>query len=141
MGTARSPRPALRDPAAFARVFSEHAATVHATALVVLRDPLRAEDVVQDVFLRLWRRPEAFDPARGDLAAFLRIMARSRAVDLWREGEVRDRARRRVLAEARPAPGARAGAPRDLPVAAADTPDAVVLRSAERARLCAALRT
>src|SRR3954452_14023378 len=102
MGTARSPRPDLRDPAAFARVFCEHAATVHATALAVLRDPLRAEDVVQDVFLRLWRRPEAFDPARGDLAAFLRLMARSRAVDLWREGEVRDRARRRVLAQARP---------------------------------------
>src|SRR3954470_21898097 len=102
MGTARSPRPDLRDPAAFARVFSEHAAAVHGTALAVLRDPVRAEDVVQDVFLRLWRRPEAFDPARGDLGPSLRLMPGSRAVDVWREREVRDRARRRVVAAARP---------------------------------------
>ena len=101
------PAPAdLRDPGCFARVFADHAAMVHGTALVVLRDPLRAEDVVQDVFLRLWRRPEAFDPARGDLAAFLRLMARSRAVDLWREAQARDRARRRVLAAHGPRPGA-----------------------------------
>jgi RNA polymerase sigma-70 factor (ECF subfamily) len=142
MGSLRPTRPELADPAAFARAFSEHAGTVHGTALAVLRDPVRAEDVVQDVFLRLWRRPEAFDPARGDLGAFLRLMARSRAVDVWREGEVRDRARRRVVAAARPhrpRPGVRA--PWELPVAPADAPDAVVLRSAERARLGAALRT
>ena len=101
------PAPAdLRDPGCFARVFADHAAIVHGTALVVLRDAPRAEDVVQDVFLRLWRRPEAFDPARGDLAAFLRLMARSRAVDLWREAQARDRARRRVLAAHAPRPGA-----------------------------------
>ena len=121
-------------------MFAEHAPTVHATALVVLRDPLRAEDVVQDVFLRLWRRPEAFDPARGDLAAFLRLMSRSRAVDLWREGEVRDRARRRAADAHAPRPGTRAGAAPDLRAAVADRPDVAVLRSAERARLRAALR-
>ena len=136
------PAPAdLHDPGCFARVFADHAAMVHGTALVVLRDAPRAEDVVQDVFLRLWRRPEAFDPARGDLAAFLRLMARSRAVDLWREAQARDRARRRVLAAHAPRPGSRTAARPELRAAAADTPDGVALRSAERARLRVALRT
>src|SRR4051794_5697040 len=51
-----------------------------------------AQDVVQDVFLRVWRRPEAYNPERGDLGTYLRLIARSRALDLWREGQVRSRA-------------------------------------------------
>lgn len=139
MATERPAPPDLRDPDCFARVFAQHAAAVHGTALVVLRDPARAEDVVQDVFLRLWRRPEAFDPARGDLGAFVRLMARSRALDLWREGQARDRAGRRVVAAHAPRARSRTAPRPDLRAAAADTPDGVVLRSAERARLRVAL--
>jgi RNA polymerase sigma-70 factor (ECF subfamily) len=58
----------------------------------VLNDHARAQDVVQDVFLRLWRRPDAFDGRRGALGPYLRLMARSRALDLWRETEARRRA-------------------------------------------------
>jgi RNA polymerase sigma-70 factor, ECF subfamily len=58
----------------------------------VLGDHARAQDVVQDVFLRLWRRPDAFDRRRGALGPYLRLMARSRALDLWRETQVRRRA-------------------------------------------------
>ena len=57
----------------------------------VLNDHARAQDVVQDVFLRLWRRPDAFDGRRGALGPYLRLMARSRALDLWRETEARRR--------------------------------------------------
>src|SRR3954464_8513135 len=110
----------LRDPERFARVYDEHARDVHASAQAVLRDAGRAEDVVQDVFLRLWRRPDAYDPSRGPLSVYLRLMARSRALDLWREAEVRDRKRRRV----------------EPPVAAvlppADAPAATALRAADR---------
>ena len=65
---------------------------MYAAAFRVLGDAALAQDAVQDVFLRVWRRPEAFDPARGDLGAYLRLMTRSRALDLWREGQVRGRA-------------------------------------------------
>ena len=51
---------------------------------------------MQDVFLRLWRRPGSFDPARGDLGTYLRLMGRSRALDLWRESQVRGRAADRL---------------------------------------------
>jgi RNA polymerase sigma-70 factor, ECF subfamily len=57
----------------------------------VLGDPSRAQDVVQEVFLRLWRRPEAFDMRRGDLGPYLRVMARSRALDVHREHRATER--------------------------------------------------
>jgi RNA polymerase sigma-70 factor (ECF subfamily) len=81
----------LRDPATFSRAYDEHHRSVYASAMRVLGDHTLAGDVVQDVFLRLWRRPQAFDAARGDLGTYLRLMARSRAVDLWREGQSRGR--------------------------------------------------
>jgi RNA polymerase sigma-70 factor (ECF subfamily) len=81
----------LRDHAAFSRAYAQHARSVHTAALSVLRDHARAQDVVQDVFLRLWRRPEAFDMRRGALGPYLRLMARSRALDVLRESRATDR--------------------------------------------------
>ena len=86
----------LRDPQQFAKTYDEHSRTVYAVAQRVLGDHALASDVVQDVFLRLWRRPERFDAARGDLGTYLRLMGRSRALDLWREGQVRTRAADRL---------------------------------------------
>jgi RNA polymerase sigma-70 factor (ECF subfamily) len=82
----------LGDPRGFRQAFAAHHRTVYAAAFGVLGDAAAAQDVVQDVFLRLWRRPDKFDAQRGDLATYLRLMGRSRAVDLWREGQVRGRA-------------------------------------------------
>ena len=89
----------LQDPAEFSRVYDEHARTVYATAYRVLHDASLAQDVVQDVFLRLWRRPQGFDASRGSLATYLRLMARSRAVDVWREQQAVGRASDRLKAD------------------------------------------
>jgi RNA polymerase sigma-70 factor (ECF subfamily) len=86
----------LSDPDTFAAAYRDHGRGVHTAALRVLGDPSRAEDVVQDVFMRLWRRPEIFDPARGELGSYLRLMARSRALDLWREADAAARATDRL---------------------------------------------
>ncbi|MEA2268057.1 MAG: hypothetical protein QOC64_667 [Solirubrobacteraceae bacterium] len=97
----------LHDHAAFSRIYARHARGVYAIALGVLRDDARAQDVVQDVFLRLWRRPEAFDARRGAIGPYLRLMARSRAIDLQREtkasGRVSDQLRA-VAERADPSP-------------------------------------
>jgi len=98
----------LSDPATFARAYDEHAPAVYGTALRVLGNPAAAQDVAQDVFLRVWRRPGTFDPRRGDLGAYLRLMARSRALDLWRTTQASGRATDRLKivagrAEVRPA--------------------------------------
>src|SRR3954454_24605981 len=102
------PVPTLRDHAAFSRAYGLHARSVHAAAMAVLGDPARAQDVVQDVFLRLWRRPEAFDSRRGALGPYLRVMARSRALDVWRESQAAHRLDDRLRAVAgvdEPPPG------------------------------------
>lgn len=76
-------RLARRDETALAEAYDRHAGAV----LGVLRrllDQGTAQEVTQDVFLRLWDRPEAFDPARAGLRAYLLVMARSRALDRLR---------------------------------------------------------
>jgi RNA polymerase sigma-70 factor, ECF subfamily len=95
----------LRDPNQFEQVFDEHSRGVYAAAMRVLGNPAQAQDVVQDVFLRVWRRPQAFDPSRGEIGPYLRLMGRSRALDLWREGQAAGRASDRLtLAVAEEAP-------------------------------------
>jgi RNA polymerase sigma-70 factor (ECF subfamily) len=86
----------LQDPERFRRAFADHERAVFATALRILGNRSHAQDVVQDVFLRLWRRPGAFDASRGELGSYLRLMARSRALDLWREGQAAGRASDRL---------------------------------------------
>jgi len=96
----------LSNPHTFARAFEEHERGVYAAALRILGSPAQAQDVVQDVFMRVWRRPEAFDAGRGELSTYLRLMARSRALDLWREGQALGRAtdRFKVVADSAPPP-------------------------------------
>jgi len=65
---------------------------VYRGALRVLGDEAAAQDVVQDVFVELWRHPGRYDPAAGTLRTYLAVMARHRAVDLVRS-EVRRAAR------------------------------------------------
>src|SRR3954453_15092936 len=86
----------LSDPTAFARVYDEHQRGVHAAAYRILGNAAQAQDVTQDVFLRVWRSPEKFDARRGELGSYLRLMARSRALDLWREGQAAGRATDRL---------------------------------------------
>ena len=81
----------LTDPAVFGRAYDEHSRSVYAAAYRVLGNSAQAQDVVQDVFLRIWRRPRTFDAGRGELGSYLRMMARSRALDLWREGQAAGR--------------------------------------------------
>ena len=87
---------AIRDPETFRRIYDEHGRGVYAAALRILGDPAQAQDVTQDVFLKLWRKPEKFDARRGQLGPYLRLMARSRALDLWREGQAAGRASDRL---------------------------------------------
>ena len=76
----------------FDHAYRDHHRSVHAAAFRILHNSAQAQDVVQDVFLRLWRRPDRFDAGRGDLGGYLRMMGRSRALDVWREGQALGRA-------------------------------------------------
>ncbi|MGH2838965.1 MAG: sigma-70 family RNA polymerase sigma factor [Thermoleophilaceae bacterium] len=88
----------LHDPAAFQTVYATHSRRVYANAYRILRDPVKAEDTVQDVFLRLWLHPDRFDERRGDLGSYLALMARSRALDIARSDSAGARAGERLAA-------------------------------------------
>jgi RNA polymerase sigma-70 factor (ECF subfamily) len=97
----------LRDPDDFARAYAEHApGAAHAAASVLAPAGRRSdvEDVVHDVFVRLWRDPRLFDPARGPLGAYVRMVARSRALDVLRSGQAAGRATERLAAAPPPLP-------------------------------------
>jgi RNA polymerase sigma-70 factor (ECF subfamily) len=60
---------------------AKYGAYVHGIALQVLRHPMLAEEVAQDTFVMLWRKPGSYDPHRGSLKAFLTAVARNKAID------------------------------------------------------------
>jgi RNA polymerase sigma-70 factor (ECF subfamily) len=70
--------------AALAEVYRRHGRAVYGLARRVLHDTAEAEDVTQEVFLRLWSKPDRFDPERGSLRSFLLAQAHGRAVDAVR---------------------------------------------------------
>jgi RNA polymerase sigma-70 factor (ECF subfamily) len=88
----------LRDPTTFDKAYRSHRPEAFAAALRILRDPIAAEDVVQEVFAQLWRRPQSYDQRRGSLGAYVALLARSRAIDHWRSQAVRDQAVERLSA-------------------------------------------
>jgi len=73
------------DQAALARLYERYSRLVYAIALRVLRDHGAAEDVLQDVFLRIWLRPGASIKVGGSLGPWLAIVARNRAIDVLRQ--------------------------------------------------------
>jgi RNA polymerase sigma-70 factor (ECF subfamily) len=74
---------------ALAEAYRRHAGAVLALAQRVLRDRALAEEVVQEVFLKLWNQPERFDPERGTLRSFMLAQAHGRSVDLLRSESAR----------------------------------------------------
>jgi RNA polymerase sigma-70 factor (ECF subfamily) len=69
---------------------AEHGEALYAHALrLVGGDRQRAEDLVQETLLRAWRHPEALDPERGSVRAWLFTTARHLSIDAWRRRSAR----------------------------------------------------
>lgn len=79
------------DEAALAEAYERHGTAVFALSRRLLRSRDLAEEVTQEIFLRLWNRPERFDPDRGSLRSFLLADAHGRSVDALRSETARKR--------------------------------------------------
>ncbi len=72
------------DQEALAEVYRRHAGAVFGLARRLLREQAIAEEIIQEVFLRLWNDPTRFDPQRGTMRSYLLTQTHGRSVDLLR---------------------------------------------------------
>jgi RNA polymerase sigma-70 factor, ECF subfamily len=72
------------DVSAFERVYDTFERPVYSVALRAVGDQQKAEEVVQDTFLKVWRSASAFDPEKGSGAGWIFTIARRAAIDLFR---------------------------------------------------------
>ena len=77
-------RTALGDRAAFARLYERTSGHLFAVVLRVQRDRAQAEDLLQEVYVNVWRAAAAFDAARAQPLTWLTSIARNRAIDSLR---------------------------------------------------------
>ncbi|ODP32852.1 sigma-70 family RNA polymerase sigma factor [Pandoraea sp. ISTKB] len=73
------------DREAFAELYRATSSRLFGVILRMVRDRAEAEDLLQEVFVNIWRRAEAFDPARGNAMTWLIATARNRTIDRLRE--------------------------------------------------------
>jgi RNA polymerase sigma-70 factor (ECF subfamily) len=73
------------DQNAMGALYDRYSPLVYAVGLRVLADSAAAEDVLQEVFMQLWRNPARFDASRGSLGAWLAVISRNRAIDALRK--------------------------------------------------------
>jgi RNA polymerase sigma-70 factor, ECF subfamily len=78
-----------RQEEALSEAYRRFGQKVYRTAFGVLRRSELAEDVTQEVFVRLWQRPERFDGTRGTLSGFLQLDAHGRSIDVLRSEKAR----------------------------------------------------
>ena len=96
MGLVNAPPPSTEDDAsllaqvqrgdeqAMAALFDRYSKIVYSVALRVLRDPAAAEDVLQEIFMQIWRNPTSFIATRGSLGGWLAVVSRNRSIDALR---------------------------------------------------------
>jgi len=70
-----------REPDAMRDLYDRFGKLAYSVILGIVRDASTAEDLVQETFLRVWNRIQAFEPGRGALGPWLLAIARNRAID------------------------------------------------------------
>lgn len=86
-----------RDASALAGAYDRYGTLAFSLIVRITRDPSVAEDLVQELFLRLWNRIHDFDESRGSLNVWVLTIARNMAIDYVRSSHSRFRARSQSL--------------------------------------------
>jgi len=85
-------RVAKKDAEAFAEFYDRTSPVLFTLAKSILIDPALAEDVLQEVYLQIWEKAEAFDPALGKPISWALAVTRNKALDRLRSGKRRESA-------------------------------------------------
>jgi len=72
------------DQTALSAFYDKHASLAYRLALYILRSQADAEEVVQEVFMQIWRKAREYSPKKGNPEAWITVMTRSRAIDKLR---------------------------------------------------------
>jgi len=86
---------------ALAQLYDRYGGLAYGVAMRVLGDPGKAEDVVQDCFLKLWNSASRFDAGRGSLRTWIITAVRNRSIDYLRGRGAHERKEREIPLEAR----------------------------------------
>lgn len=73
-----------RTQKAFSYLYDNYAATLNGVILGILQDPEVSGDVLQEVFVKIWRQIEQYDPSKGRLFTWMHNVARTTAIDMLR---------------------------------------------------------
>ncbi|MGE3910030.1 MAG: RNA polymerase sigma factor [Chloroflexota bacterium] len=79
------------DVSALEQLYERHSRAVFSLSLKLLSEREAAEEIVQETFLKLWQRPDAYSPSRGRLIAWLLGVAHHRAIDRLRRRRLEQR--------------------------------------------------
>jgi RNA polymerase sigma-70 factor, ECF subfamily len=77
-------RLAFRDEGAFAALYDRYSSALYGLALRVCSSPPKAEEIVQDAMMKLWRNPQGFDSSKAALSTFLMTLTRNASIDALR---------------------------------------------------------
>jgi len=72
------------DERAMAVLFDRYSKIVYSVSLRVLRDTASAEDVMQEIFMQIWRNTSSFTATKGSLGGWLSVVSRNRSIDILR---------------------------------------------------------
>ena len=104
------------DERALSELYDRYGGLIHGAGMRYLGDRTLAEDLVQDVFLSVWRNAASFDPSRASFATWVYRITRNRVTDLARRRRARVRTVAPVTEEAFPEPGVEEGVLRTFDV-------------------------
>jgi RNA polymerase sigma-70 factor, ECF subfamily len=100
-----------RVPEALAELYDRYGQIAYALFLRITRDRATSEDLVQDLFLKVWTRARHFDPERGSLGVWILAIARNIAIDHLRSADVRAWTRTRQIEETQDSPSLQVAGP------------------------------
>ena len=86
-----------RDPDGLAAAYDRYGPVAYSLLMRVTRDKTVAEDLLQELFIKVWNRGRDFDPARGALGVWIISIARNMAIDYLRSAQARFNTRLRSI--------------------------------------------